>query len=97
MTTVLDKPEQITAWYYLSAVSQLALELKSGHNYYGRTSVLKGIQQRGWAPAGKATRLNKALALAGLLYEQPSSPVIDLARQTLAEVCDELQIEITLA
>lgn len=89
--TVLDQPAQISAWYYMSAVSQLALEIKTGQNYYGsRGSVLKGIQARGLTSVtGNATRRNKLLALAELLHEQPSSPVVDLARKTLAEALEK--------
>jgi len=94
-TTVLDTPEGINTWFYLSAVSQLGLEIKTGRNYYGRTSVLKGIQARGMTSVtGNATKINKMLALAELLWEQPSSPVIDLARETLQAACDEMGIEI---
>jgi hypothetical protein len=94
--TVLDTPEQINAWRYLSAVSQLSLEVQLGTNYYGsRGSVLKGIQANGWTSVtGRATRRNKLLALAELLHEQPSSPVIDLARKTLAEACEADGIQI---
>jgi hypothetical protein len=90
---VLDRPEQISAWVFLSAISQLALEVKTGQNYYGRTSVLKGIQAKGWTSVtGKATKINKVTALAELLHEQPSSPVIDLARKTLDAACAEMGI-----
>lgn len=97
MTIILDTPAQIQGWYFLSAVSQLAFELKSGHNWYGKTSVLKGIQARGWAPAGRATRRAKILALAHLLDEQPAGPVIDLARTTLQEALDADGLVLTRA
>ena len=89
MTTLTQENGGISAWYFLSAISQLALEVKTGRNYYGSTSVLKGIQQRGWAPAGRCTRRAKLEALANLLDGQPAGPVIDLARQTLAEALEK--------
>lgn len=95
-TTVLDQPEQINAWVFLSAISQLGFEVSTGQNW-GRVSVLKAIQQRGWAPEGRATRNAKLLALAGLLHEQPSGPVVDRARGILAEACAKDGVIITFA
>jgi hypothetical protein len=95
MATVIDTPEGISAWYFLSAVSQLSLEIKTGRNYYGKTSVLKGIQARGWTSVtGRATKVNKMVALTELLHEQPASPVVNLARETLAAACAEMGITI---
>lgn len=92
---VLDTPEQINHWVFASAISQLALEVKLGINTSSRGSVLKGIQARGWTSVtGRATRRNKLLTLAELLHEQPSSPVVDLARRTLAEACEADGIQI---
>ena len=91
MATVIDTPEGIANWYYLSAVSQLGFELRTGRNYYGRVSVLKGIQARGWVSVtGRATKINKMLALAELIHGQPAtSPVINRAREALAAACEE--------
>lgn len=98
--TVLDQPQQITAWVFLSRVSQLSLELKTGLNTSSRGSVYGAIRGR-IIPADmlppRATKRNKALALAMLLHEQPSSPVIDLARETLSEVLNENGWVVTLA
>lgn len=94
--TTIDTPEGISNWYFLSAVSQLHLELKTGMNYYGKTSVLKALQLRGYTSVtGRATVRNKVLALAELLEGQPSGPVIDLARATLAAKLDELGLQVT--
>jgi hypothetical protein len=60
----------ITAWYVLSAISQLSLELKTGQNFYGKRSVYSGLAQHGLlAPerGTRATKRNKMLALADIL------------------------------
>lgn len=86
---MLDTPAQINGWYYMSAVSQLTLEIRTGHNYYGKTSAYTGIRGRiipaDMIPA-RATRTNKIMALTLLCYGQDSGPVIDGARKVLAEV-----------
>lgn len=93
--TTIDTPAGISHWYFMSAVSQLGLELKTGLNYYGKTSVYKGIRQNMMPDLPpRATVVNKCVALATLLHEQPASPVIDLARKTLDEKCAELGIAI---
>lgn len=94
MTVSLDTPAQIGAWQYLSAVSLLALEIKTKTNYYGKTSVYTGIRRNtSIVPAEsqemfpvRATRANKVLLLTALCYGQPSGPVVDSARDTLAVV-----------
>lgn len=100
MSAVLDQPAQINAWVFLSRVSQLALELKTGLNTSSRGSVYKVIRGQiipeDMLPA-RATKQNKALALAMLLHDQDSSPTIDLARTTLAEVLAEEGWVITIA
>lgn len=96
--TTIDTPRAISHWYFMSAVSQLGLELKTGLNYYGKTSVYKAIRLRMLPDAPpRATAVNKCVMLATLLHEQPAGPVVDLARKTLDEKCAELGIEITPA
>lgn len=93
--TTIDTPQAISHWYFMSAVSQLGLEIKTGLNYYGKTSVYKALRLRMFpdAPA-RATVVNKCVMLATLLEDQPAGPVIDLARKTLDEKCAELGIAI---
>lgn len=89
MSIVLDQPEQINGWVYMSAVSQLALEIRTRTNYYGKRSVYSGIRGR-IVPAemlpARATRQNKILALTLLCHGHAPSPVFNLAREVLAEV-----------
>lgn len=102
MTVSLETPEQISYWYFASAVSQLTYELKTGHNYYGKTSVYKGIRMNmiPGLPA-RATVRNKLLALATLLDAvgdgQADGPVFVSARQVLAAKLEELGLEINPA
>lgn len=84
MSTVLDQPGQINAWYVLSAISQLSSEISTGQNWYGRTSVYAGIRRNlidGLPP--RATLQNKCLALATLIQNspQPEGPVTTRARE----------------
>lgn len=98
--TILDKPEQISAWYFASAISQLTLELKTGLNFYGhKGSVLKGIQQRGWTSVeGRATRKAKVLALSELLDTAAriglDGPVVTSGEAELERQCDDLGVTI---
>ena len=98
---VLDTPAQISGWYYLSAVSQLSLEIRSGRNFYnnGKRSVYGALRGR-IIPADMlhpaATRANKVLALAMLCYDQPAGPVIDAARALLDEVADTEGLVVTI-
>jgi hypothetical protein len=90
MTVSLDKPEQINAWYVLSAVSQLSSEISTGHNWYGRTSVYTGIRANliEGLPA-RATKRNKILALATMLENLPADvlagPVCTRAAKVLSD------------
>lgn len=92
--TVLDTPAQISAWQFVSGISQLSLEVKTGTNFYGsRGSVLKGLQARGWTSVtGRATKKAKVLALAELIATARDNgldgPVTDLAQKTLTEALD---------
>lgn len=72
MSVSLDKPEQIGAWRVLSAVSQLASEIKTGENWYGRRSVYAGVRMHfiDGLPE-RATKRNKCLALATFLENLP--------------------------
>lgn len=98
---VLDTPAQISAWQFMSAISQLTLELKTGLNFYGhRGSVLKGIQARGWTSVeGRATKRNKLLALSELLdtairVDLHDGPVCQSAEEFLAETLAEMGVTI---
>lgn len=101
MTTSLDTPAKIGAWRVLSAVSQLALEIKTGQNYYGRTSVYKAIRLHfiDGLPE-RATLRNKCLALATFLTNLPedikAGPVCTSASQTLATALAENGWTITM-
>lgn len=94
--TVLDQPN-ISMLQYFAIVQGLSLELTTGMRY-GGTPALKVAQRLGITSVpGNSTKKNLALALAELIYEQPSGPVIDHARVTLQEVLDAAGWEITLA
>lgn len=96
--TVLDNPPAISMWYVLSAVSQLTFELKTGRNYYGKTSVYTGIRRNMIAdlPA-RATVPNKLIALNCILTNCPdeTGEVWDEARTVLAAKLEELGLEFT--
>lgn len=98
--TVLDQPAQISNWYFLSAVSQLTLELETGRNYYGKTSVYKGIRMR-FIPGlpERATVRNKLVAMGCLLdaVEGEDSEVFAKARTVLQVKLNELGLELTRA
>lgn len=94
--TVIDTPQGIRVWTVLSAVSQLALELKTGHNYYGKRSVYAGLAQHGLLAEGRsprATKRNKMLALADILTMCKENgldgEVIASAQATLDKACAE--------
>lgn len=94
-TTVIDTPAGIANWYYLSAVSQLTLELRTGRNYYGRTSVLTALVNRGWFEPQRATKRNKLIALATLIDnagDEATGPVFDRAIETVANVSKEMGV-----
>jgi hypothetical protein len=70
MTVLTQENGGISAWFVLSAISQLSLEIKTGRNFYGKRSVYSGLAQRGLLAPGsptRATKRNKMLALANLL------------------------------
>lgn len=87
----------IRVWTILSAISQLSLELKTGHNFYGKRSVYSGLAQHGLLAAERGTRAtkrNKMLALADILTmcEENGLDVGEVgtsARETLAKACIE--------
>lgn len=104
MTISLDTPQQISAWQFMSAISQLTLELQTGMNYYGhRGSVLKGIQARGWTSVeGRATKRAKLLALSELLDTAKrvgihDGPVCAHAEKLLAETLASMGLMIERA
>lgn len=90
MTVSLDKPAQIGMWRVLSAISQLTSELSTGHNWYGKTSVYKGIRLNfiDGLPE-RATKQNKCLALATFLENlddaTKAGPVCTHAAQVLSD------------
>lgn len=90
MTTTIDTPEGIQRWYLLSAISQLGLELSTGRNFYGKTSVYKGIRLNlvDGLPE-RATLRNKCLAMVTLLQHAPAGPVAARAQAALAKVLSE--------
>lgn len=92
MSVVLDTPAQISGWVYMSAISQITLEIKTGTNFYGKVSAYKGVRGR-IIPAemlpARATRLNKIMALTMLVWGQPSGPVVDSARDLLGKIAAE--------
>lgn len=96
MEDIMVSP-QISNWYFLSAVSQLTLELETGHNYYGKVSVYKGIRAR-FIPAlpARATVQNKLIAMATLLEAVDGEPgeVFEHARKVLAAKLAELGLEL---
>lgn len=94
--TIIDTPEGIATWRYLSAVSQLSLEISTGMNYYGKTSVLTALCNQGVFPAMRATKKNKLIALATLVDNMgdDDGPVVTRAREVIAQGCDELGIEL---
>lgn len=98
MSFVLDQPAQISNWYFLSAISQLSLEIKTGRNFYGKVSVYKPLRER-YMPGfpARATVQNKLLMLATLLEAAPDEdgPVFTSARATLADKLAELGLELT--
>jgi hypothetical protein len=91
---MITTPEGINMWRVLSAVSQLGLELSTGTNFYGRTSVYTGIQRNmvDGLPV-RATKRNKCLALATILGHMDAStlagPVCTRAARVLADVMAE--------
>jgi hypothetical protein len=97
MSFTLDTPAQINNWYVLSAVSQLALEIKTGHNFYAAGSVYKGIRANlvdGLPP--RATMRNKLMCLATLLENLPAGgAVVESARETLNAKLEELGLQIS--
>lgn len=100
MSAVLDQPEQITAWVYLSRISQLSLELKTGM-LTSRGRSVYGVIRGTIIPADMlpkaGTKRNKCLALAMLLHEQPEGPVVNLARKNLNEILAEEGWQITFS
>jgi len=94
----LDTPAQISNWHFLSAVSQLTFELETGKNWYGKTSVYKGIRNLfipGLPP--RATVQNKLVAMGMMLEaaEGDDGEVFDKARTVLAAKLEELGLELT--
>lgn len=101
-TTLTRENGGIQAWYVLSAISQLSLEISTGRNFYGKRSVYSGLAQHGLlAPErGKtATKRNKMLALADILLaakEQgfDTGEVGVTAQATLDAACAEMGVVI---
>lgn len=95
--TIIDTPEGISNWRFMSAVSQLSLELSTGTNFYGSRGSVYGPIRRDYIPGlpERATKRNKLIALATLLEGQPAGPVVDRARATLAEVLDAAGLVLT--
>ena len=100
MTVVIDTPAGISNWYFLSAVSQLTLELQTGRNYYGKTSVYKGIRLN-FIPGlpARATKRNKVLALGCLLNSSSdqTGPLFEKGREVLASTLEEMGLELNPA
>jgi hypothetical protein len=70
MTVLTQENGGIRAWFVLSAISQLSLEISTGRNFYGKRSVYSGLAQHGLLAEGsptRATKRNKMLALANIL------------------------------
>lgn len=97
MTVLTQENGGIRAWFVLSAISQLSLEISTGRNYYGKRSVYSGLAQHGLLAEGaptRATKRNKMLALANILTmcedNDLSTGEVGLrAKQVLATACDE--------
>lgn len=86
---MLDKPEQIQAWVYISQVSKVMLEIKG---LPCRVSVFKQLMQAGWIPQMRMTHRNKILVLATLVEGQPRGPVIDRAHALVLSECKKLDL-----
>jgi hypothetical protein len=87
MTVVLDQPAQIANWRLMSAVSQLALEVSTGENFYGSKGSVYHPIRRDYIDGlpARATMRNKCLALATFLNNLPDGPVVRNARKSLEE------------
>lgn len=91
----------IAFWQFASAVSQLTLEVETGNNYYGKTSVYTGLR-RNYMPGfpARATLRNKLLMLGCLLQQVPAeeiakSEVFSHGKRALDTKLAELGLELT--
>jgi hypothetical protein len=103
MTVLTRENGGIQAWFVLSAISQLSLEISTGRNFYGKRSVYGGLAQHGLLAEGRparATKRNKMLALADILdmcdeNGLATGAVGRTARETLATACAEMGVVIS--
>lgn len=93
----------IDFWRFASAVSQLSFELDTGRNWYGKTSVYKGIRLN-FIPGlpARATVRNKLVALGCMLDAVPADKRADggtfnKAEKVLAAKLEELGLELNRA